>query len=95
VTLGVLRQTEGKENKYPPKFQWWKEKIGFDDSSPGGLNFPSPWVPTKVFVPSQDTRKAKVSYNNVRQTRKLIFMSLIATITNDIYQQIKKTRAAK
>jgi hypothetical protein len=38
-------------------------KIGFDDSSLGGLNLSSLWVPAKVFVPARDTRKSTLAYS--------------------------------
>jgi hypothetical protein len=40
-----------------------EEKIGFDDSSPGGLMLPSLWVPAKVIVPARDTRKTTLAYS--------------------------------
>jgi hypothetical protein len=39
-----------------------EEENGFDDSSPSGLRFPSPWVPAKVFVLARDTRKTTLAY---------------------------------
>jgi hypothetical protein len=40
-----------------------EEESGFDDSSLGGLRFPSLWIPAKVFVPARDTRKATLAYS--------------------------------
>jgi hypothetical protein len=45
-----------------------------------------------VFVPVGDTRKATLAYSNVRWKRKLILLSLIAEIINDIYQHIKDNK---
>jgi hypothetical protein len=42
----------------------------------------------RVFVPARDIRKSTLAYSNVRWKRKLIFLSLIASTINDIYQHI-------
>jgi hypothetical protein len=44
-------------------------------------------VPVKSDVPARDTRTSQVYVYNVRWTRKLILLSLIAAINNDVYQQ--------
>jgi hypothetical protein len=47
-------------------------------------------VPAKSDVPARDTRTSQVYMYNVRWTRKLSLLSLIAEVNKDIYQQENK-----
>jgi hypothetical protein len=40
-----------------------EEENGIDELYPSGLRLPSLWIPAKLFVPAQDTRKATLSYS--------------------------------
>jgi hypothetical protein len=52
-------------------------------------------VPLKSDVPARDTRTSQVYEYNVRWTRKLSLLSLIAVKNNDVYQQNKDSKSCK